>query len=272
MKNSNIRIGMLLIFIYTNFQPSCCRTQPSEIRDFSNAVIKVKKMIRDLINLVMPLLCPTCGRVLVNHEKIICTACQYELPRTRYASYTVNPVARLFWGRVYIENATAFFQFEKGSRFQQLIHELKYRDRQDIGKEMGRLLGTELKETAFASADVILPVPLHKTKRRQRGYNQCDPIAEGLSERLGIPWQPDYLIRQSASRTQTNRSRTDRWSNVDQIFAVKNEASLSGKHIILVDDVVTTGATLDACASAILSRKNVRVSIATLAVALKVFN
>jgi ComF family protein len=228
-------------------------------------------MIRDFINLVMPLLCPTCGRVLVRHERIICTACLYELPRTRYTSFLENPVARLFWGRVYIENATAFFQYEKGSRYQQLIHELKYRDRQDVGRELGRLLGSELRGTPYAFADIILPVPLHRKKRRRRGYNQCDPIAEGLSERLGIPWCPDRLIRQSASLTQTSRSRTDRWSNVDGIFAVKNDADLSGKHVILVDDVVTTGATLDACATAILSGGDVRVSIATLAVALKIF-
>jgi ComF family protein len=228
-------------------------------------------MIRDFINLVMPLICPTCGRVLVKHERVICTVCLLDLPRTRYTSYTENPVARLFWGRVPVENATALFQYEKGSRFQQLIHELKYRGRKDVGREMGRLLGNELKGTPFASADLILPVPLHRRKRRQRGYNQCDPIAEGISERLGIPWQPDYLIRQSASLTQTSRSRTDRWSNVEGIFAVNSGSDLPGKHVILVDDVVTTGATLDACASAILSGGEYRVSIATLAVALKIF-
>lgn len=228
-------------------------------------------MIRDFINLVMPLLCPICGRVLVRQERVICTVCLWDLPRTRYASYTDNPVARLFWGRVYIENATALFQYEKGSRFQQLIHELKYRDRQDVGREMGRLLGNELKGTPFASADLILPVPLHRKKRRKRGYNQCDPIAEGISDRLGIPWQPDCLIRQSATLTQTSRSRADRWSNVEGIFAVNHNAKLTGKHVILVDDVVTTGATLDACASAILSGGDIRVSIVTLAVALKIF-
>jgi ComF family protein len=137
---------------------------------------------------------------------------------------------------------------------------------------MGRMLGIELEESSFISADIILPVPLHKKKHRQRGYNQCDSIAEGLSEGLGIPWQTGHLIRPSVSLTQTNRSRTDRWENVDGIFEVKDPEKLCGKHIILVDDVVTTGATLDACATAILSLENVRVSIATLAVALKVFN
>ncbi|KPL15173.1 MAG: hypothetical protein AMS26_08320 [Bacteroides sp. SM23_62] len=229
-------------------------------------------MIRDFFNLLVPVFCPACGKVLVNNERIICTGCIYELPRTRYLSYTENPVARLFWGRVCVENATALFQYQKGSRFQRLIHELKYNGRQDIGREMGRMLGVELDGSPFASADIILPVPLHKKKYRQRGYNQCDPIAQGLSESLGISWHNGHLIRPSVSLTQTNRSRIDRWSNVDGIFEVKDPGNLCGKHIILVDDVVTTGATLDACATAILSLENVRVSIATLAVALKVFN
>ncbi len=229
-------------------------------------------MIRDFINLLMPVLCPVCGAVLLKNERIICTGCIYELPRTRYLSYSENPVSRLFWGRIYVENATALFQYQKGSRFQQLIHELKYKDRQDIGREMGRLLGIELEGSPFTSADIILPVPLHKKKYRQRGYNQCHPIAEGLSESLGVPWHSGHLIRPSVSLTQTSRSRMDRWSNVDGIFEVKDPGKLCGKHIILVDDVVTTGATLDACATALLSLEKVRVSIVTLAVALKVFN
>ena len=229
-------------------------------------------MIKDFINLLMPVLCPVCGAVLLKNERTICTGCLYELPRTRYLSFSDNPVARLFWGRIYVENATALFQYQKGSRFQRLIHELKYRNRQDIGREMGRILGIELAGSPYTSADMILPMPLHRKKYRQRGYNQCHPIAEGLSESLGIPWYGDHLIRPSASLSQTVRSRLDRWSNVEGIFEVKDPGKVSGKHIILADDVVTTGATLDACASSLLSHKNVRVSIVTLAVALKVFN
>jgi len=229
-------------------------------------------MIKDFINLLMPVLCPVCGTVLLKNERIICTGCLYELPRTKYLSYSENPVSRLFWGRVYVDNATALFQYQKGSRFQRLISELKYKNRQDIGREMGRILGIELEGSNFTSADLILPVPLHKKKYRQRGYNQCHSIAEGLSESLGVPWCSSHLIRPLVSLTQTNRSRVDRWSNVDGIFEVKDPQKLCGKHIILVDDVVTTGATLDACATALLSHEKVRVSIATLAVALKVFN
>jgi ComF family protein len=231
-----------------------------------------KKMIRDLIDLLLPPCCPACGQVLVQKERIICSACLYDLPRTRYVSYPENPVAQLFWGRVNIVNATALFQYEKGSRFQKLIHELKYNGRQDIGRELGRLLAIEMDGSPYASADMILPIPLHRKKIKQRGYNQCESIADGLSAGLGIPWSPGHLVRLSVSLTQTKRSRTDRWSNVAGIFGVNDPHHLSGKHILLIDDVVTTGATLDACATAILDIEDVRVSIATLAVALKVFN
>jgi ComF family protein len=228
-------------------------------------------MIRDFFNLLIPALCPACGNTLVKNERIICTTCLYELPRTRYRSYTDNPVSRLFWGRIYVEYATALFQYQKGSRFQRLIHELKYRNRQDIGMEMGRLLGVELKGSPIASADIILPVPLHRKKLRQRGYNQCHPIAEGLSASLGIPWSPRQLSRISLSLTQTHKSRMDRWSNVEGIFRVETPEIMTGKHVVLIDDVVTTGATLDACATVLLSLERVRISIVTAGVALKAY-
>ena len=229
-------------------------------------------MIRDFFNLLVPALCSACGNTLVKNEHIICTTCMYELPRTRYRSYTDNPVSRLFWGRVYIEYATALFQYQKGSRFQNLIHELKYKNRLDIGLELGRLLGAELRGSPMASADILLPVPLHRKKLRQRGYNQCHPIAEGLSASLGIEWSSKQLSRISVSLTQTNKSRMDRWSNVEGIFRVETPEKLTGKHVILIDDVVTTGATLDACATALLSLDLVRVSIVTAGVAVKAYN
>jgi ComF family protein len=242
-------------------------------REFYSPDINEKSaLIRDFLNLLIPVLCPACGNTLVKNERIICTTCLFELPRTRYCSYTDNPVGRLFWGRVYVEYTTALFKYQKGSRFQSLIHELKYRNRKDIGKELGRLLGIELAGSPYTSADMILPVPLHRKKYKQRGYNQCHPIAEGLSESLRIPWHSNHLIRPSTSLSQTIGSRLERWSNVDGIFEVKDPGKICGKHIILVDDVVTTGATLDACATSLLSHDKVRVSVVTLAVALKLFN
>lgn len=228
-------------------------------------------ILQDFINLLLPDTCAACDSLLVKKEKIICLKCLYELPRTRYDSYIDNAVARLFWGRIQVENASSLFRYHKGSRFQSLIHDLKYRDRKDIGKELGRLMGISIKETPFSNAELILPVPLHKSKQRRRGYNQCDPICAGLSESLDIPYQTDLLERPEKSSTQTNKSRIDRWNNVEGIFRVKYPLELQHKHILLADDVVTTGATLEACASAILKVEGTRVSIATLAMAPKSF-
>ncbi len=228
-------------------------------------------LINDFINLLLPDLCVSCDTPLVGSEKVICLKCQFDLPRTRYDSYRDNPVARLFWGRVPIENASSYFKYQRGSRFQSLIHDLKYRDRKDIGLELGRSMGIELRGTDFTVADFIVPVPLHRKKQIQRGYNQCDPICEGLSEILDIPYRTDLLERPAKSTSQTSKSRFLRWVNVEGIFRVNNPERLEGKHIILADDVVTTGSTLEACANKILEIDGTKVSIATLAVSLKSF-
>ncbi len=228
-------------------------------------------LARDLYNLLLPDLCAACDTPLVGDEKVICLKCYYDLPRTHFASCRDNPVARLFWGRVPVENASAYFRYQKGSRFQGLVQSLKYMDRKDIGRELGRLMGLELKHSPFAGTDMILPVPLHKSKQLRRGYNQCDPICEGLSCTLGIPYYAGLLERPLASVSQTSKSRYARWTNVEGIFRVKDPEILSGRHVLLVDDVVTTGSTLEACSNAILGIEGTRVSIATMAVAPKSF-
>jgi len=228
-------------------------------------------ILQDFVNLLLPKLCTACGTLLVKNEKIICLKCHYDLPKTRYDSYLDNAVARLFWGRIPVENAISYFRYQKGSRFQSLIHDLKYRDRQDIGKELGRLLGIEIKGSSFSEAELILPVPLHKSKQRSRGYNQCDPICEGLSESLDIPYYSGLLERPDRTSSQTNKSRIDRWANVEGIFRVRRPDLISNRHILLTDDVVTTGSTLEACGSAILNIEGAKLSIATLAMAPKSF-
>lgn len=228
-------------------------------------------LVNDFFNLLVPDLCTACDAPLVRTEKVLCMKCHYDLPRTRFDSYSDNPVIRLFWGRVPIENASSYFQYNKGSRFQSLIHDLKYRDRKDIGRELGRLMGNDLRDSVFAGTDLIIPVPLHRSKQFKRGYNQCDPICEGISSSLGIPYHTDLLEKTMRSSSQTDKSRFKRWINVEGNFRVKYPGKLSEKHILLVDDVVTTGSTLEACANAILKGNGTRVSIVTLAVALKSF-
>ena len=202
---------------------------------------------------------------------MICLGCHYRMPRTRFESYRDNPVARLFWGRIPVENAVSYFRYFRGSPYQGLIHALKYAERKDAGTELGRLLGIEIRDSGFACCDLIIPVPLHRVKQLRRGYNQCDPICMGLSRSLGIKWQSGALVKIHQSSSQTDKSRIRRWSNVQGAFRVIAPDVIRDRHILLVDDVVTTGSTLESCANAILGLPGTRISIATLAFSPKAF-
>lgn len=217
------------------------------------------------MGILYPPLCAACGNVLMRHERVLCLPCILDLPRTGFHEDPENPVAQMFWGRVQVEHATAFINFYQDSRYRQILHELKYRGQYRVGIEMGRMFGHELKDTAFSRADLVHPVPLHRRKQRRRGYNQSALIAKGLTEVLDIPVEDGLIRRVVNTDTQTRKSRYERWENVDGIFAVKDPEKLKDKHVLLVDDVVTTGSTLESCASALLCLKNVRVSVAVLA-------
>lgn len=225
------------------------------------------EIFNDFINLIFPVRCAACGGILMKNERIICSGCIYHLPRTDFHSDPDNPVARIFWGRIRIEQATAYYFFNKGSKFRRLVHELKYSGRQDIGAEFGRAFGSELMESGFRNVDVVVPVPLHKKKMRKRGFNQSECIARGIAEAMSKQVNTSSVIRAIDTATQTRRSRYDRWLNVENVFRVTEPESLIGKHILLVDDVLTTGATLEACATAILEVEETKVSIVALAVA-----
>jgi len=226
------------------------------------------KILNDLLNLLFPITCAACGNVLMKNERVICLTCNYYLPRTNFHLERDNPVAVIFWGRVRIENATAFYYFNKASRYRHLIHELKYRGRKDIGLELGRIFGYEMMVSpGFRLIDLVLPVPLHKKKLIKRGFNQSECIARGISEAMNKPLDTLSVIRAVYSDTQTRKTRYDRWLNVEGIFKVTDRSSLFGKHILLVDDVVTTGATIEACASEILKVEGTKVSVAVLAMA-----
>jgi ComF family protein len=234
----------------------------------NNLIPMLKQLFLDFSYLIYPNLCIGCGRGLVTGEKYICFKCLVGMPRTNFHLVSGNPLEQIFWGRVKIEKATSWFFFQKGSNYQQLLHHLKYKGLRGIGVELGRSFGSELKITNFFNeVDVIVPVPLHSKKEKQRGYNQSLAIAEGLSQQLKIPIETNILIRRFYSETQTRKGRFERWENVSELFDLKMKDYFSGKHILLVDDVVTTGSTLDACAQKILSCDGAKVSIATLAFA-----
>ena len=222
----------------------------------------------DFISLLFPRLCYACGTHLLRNENIICTQCYISIPRTNYHLSENNPVEQLFWGRCQITKAAAFSFYNKGSRIRKLIHNLKYNGVREIGHELGRIYGQSLKKSDFLSEiNVIIPVPLHSSKLRKRGFNQSECISKGISQITGLPVDTEALRRIGKSDTQTKKSRIERWMNVEDIFEVTDFRKIEGKHILLVDDVITTGSTVDACASELLKIKNVRVSVAALAVA-----
>lgn len=227
---------------------------------------KLTRGIYDLTELFFPTLCITCGDRLISQERFLCMNCWHDLPVTNFHFKKNNKVAQLFLGRVEIENATSFFSYKKGSRYQQLIHFIKYKGLKELGFETGLKFGLALLNTeSFKNIDIIVPVPLHPKKFKKRGFNQSNWIAEGIGKSLQKPVSNGNLFRQIHTSTQTRKNRFERWQNVEGIFGLKHPEQYSGKHILLIDDVVTTGSTLEACAFQILKLRNTKVSIATLA-------
>jgi len=222
----------------------------------------------DFISLLFPRLCYACGNHLLRNENLICTECYVVIPRTNYHTDMDNPVAQLFWGRCMIERAAAFSYYNKGSRIRNLIHNLKYKGIREIGYELGRIYGLSLKSSGFtADIDLIIPVPLHPTKMRIRGFNQSEIISKGISDATGLAVDVKSLSRKTKSATQTKRSRYERWTNVEGIFQVIDPQTIMGRHILLVDDVITTGSTIESCTNELLNVKGVKVSVVALAFA-----
>ncbi len=223
--------------------------------------------LNDFISLIYPEICLGCGSALFKNEEIICTLCLNDLPYTNYHQYPKNPVAKSFWGKVHIEAATAFLFFKKGTRVQTLLHQLKYRNQSIVGKKLGKIYGNILVgDEPYNQIQGIVPVPLHPDKLKKRGYNQSESFARGLSETTGLPVYLN-LVRNKFTDTQTRKSRFDRFKNVDQVFTINNPEELINKHLLLVDDVVTTGSTLQACAEALLNIDGVKIYVATIATA-----
>lgn len=230
-------------------------------------MIDIKDWLSAFLSLFFPRCCVVCDRPLAKGEQCICTVCNMKLPRTDYHLRTDNPVEQHFWGKLPLERATSFFFYRKGSDFRKILHQLKYGGQKEIGATMGRYMATELLSSGFfQDIDVLIPVPLHKKKQKLRGYNQSEWIARGISGVTGIPIDTESIARQKNTETQTRKSMIERWENVDGTFYLTHADALSGKHILLIDDVLTTGSTTVACASVLLETEGIRISVLTLAV------
>jgi len=220
----------------------------------------------DLADLLFPRLCNACDRPLLKAERVICLKCGYDLPYTDFHLFVDNPLARQFWGRIPLHGATALLYFNKGGKTQKMIHNLKYRQQTGIGLFLGRKIGEHLLNTEhYQDIDLIIPVPLHPRKMRKRGYNQSQFLADGIAEILGIQVNNKTLIRKTATQSQTKKDRYTRFQNLQHTFSVVDKNILQGKHILLVDDVVTTGATLESCAAELQKYGLKRLSIAAAA-------
>lgn len=221
-----------------------------------------------MLNLVYPHCCVVCGESLVQGEQFICLSCLHNMPKTNYHLQIENPVEKRFWGKVDLVRGTSFFHFHKGSDFQQLLYELKYKGNKELGEVVGRYAAVDLLEDPdFADVDVIVPVPLHANRLKERGYNQSEWIARGLAAVMHKPIDTSHLIRMLPSSTQTRKTVYERYLNMEGIFQLNDPGVFEHKHVLLVDDVLTTGSTLEACILAIQHSEGVRVSIFTLAVA-----
>jgi len=225
-------------------------------------------MLLSILNVLFPETCNCCSQCLGDNEKYICTNCRHSLPVTNFHKTNDNTVKKIFYGRAKIEQATALFRFEKKGIVQQLIHRLKYKGQENIGLFLGEWLGEELKAIEhYKTIDIVIPIPLHKNKKRTRGYNQVSKFGMKITEALDIEYIDDVLIKVTNTTSQVTKKRFARWNNNKEIFSSNNLDRIANKHILLVDDIITTGATLEACILELNKADNVKISIATMAIA-----
>ena len=225
-------------------------------------------ILNNVLDLFFPKVCYTCYDQLLDFEQYVCTRCRHQLPVTNFHFTQSDAIQKVLYGRAQLEQATALLHFEKKGLVQQLIHNLKYRGYEDIGMFLGQWLGNELKTcNAFRTIDLVIPVPLHKRKLKQRGYNQVAKFAMEIAKALQAEYLDHCLVKTSNTQSQVHKKRLARWQINNEQFSIDNPELIAGKHILLVDDIITTGATLESCITELRTAKNVKISIATMAIA-----
>jgi len=229
-------------------------------------MLQLKTIWNDFSHLFFPHVCAGCGTDYISLQSPLCVQCMNQLPLTNFHFHANNPVEKHFWGRLPVTSATALCHFTSGSLIQHLLHQLKYKGHQEAGFFLGRLMGNALQASErFRHIDALIPLPLYAERQRKRGYNQSAVLCQGMAGVLQVPVAADAVRRLSATETQTHKTRIERWKNMEGKFELLNPKAIAGKHILLVDDVVTTGATLEACGHELLKAEGIKLSIATLA-------
>ena len=226
--------------------------------------VSFETIFNDFVSLFYPRYCLGCSGSLVKGEDVICSRCMLEMPQTNYHLEQVNPLQQRFLGRLDVQLISALFRFSKNGVIQHLLHELKYKRHPEIGIMLGNLYGHKLKDCT-RSLDLIVPVPLHPSRYRKRGYNQSAMFAKGLSDTLNIPYSDHILKRSTNTLTQTKKTKLRRWENVSSVFQLADEQQIKNKNLLLVDDVITTGATLEACGTVLLGHGCKSLSIVCIA-------
>ncbi len=225
-------------------------------------------MFHDFLNLFYPRICHVCDKELMKNERVICTNCRHELPVTNFSFNNDNPVQKVFYGRVKLEYATSLLVFQKKGNVQKLMHQLKYRGHKEISEFLGQWMGAELAALEFSPAvEAVIPVPLHKTRLRDRGFNQVEDFGKEIAKSLKVPYIDNVLLKKSFSTTQTLKARLSRWGNIEETFVLVNPELIHNKHVLLVDDIITTGATIEACSGVLKEAGGVKISIASMALA-----
>lgn len=228
-----------------------------------------RELWNGFLHLLYPQLCVACDEDLPDSDSCFCLKCRLKVTMTDMHLVRENEFTTRLWGRVQMEGAAAMYYFTRKSPIQRALHQLKYHNKPEIGLKIGREFGRKLRNSdIFKSVEAIIPVPLHPKKERLRGYNQSAMFAEGISEIMEIPVLNNVLERKAFTETQTRKKRMERFRNVGEVFSVKKPKAIEGKHLLLVDDVLTTGATLEVCGQALLAVPNTKLSLATIAIAM----
>jgi len=229
--------------------------------------MKIKTLLANFVSLLYPDLCVICGEPLVENEKFFCFACYLKLPRTNYHLIPENQAIERLAGKVSLEKASSYFYYNKGGIAQKLIAEIKYKGNRNLGEWIGIHLAKDMISSGFFQGiDFVVPVPLHRSKEKKRGFNQAERIAQGISQTTKIPLETNNVFRKKANTSQTKKGVFDRWKNTLNLFQLRDPDLFKEKHILLIDDVLTTGSTLEAVAQSLLKSQGVKISILTLAI------